>query len=70
VRIRPRGEIFGFSAANGLWQNNDRVKMLAGLLRPSSGQVRLFHPAPVDGRVPTTAAAGLGTMSAGRFSLV
>ncbi|APD48612.1 ribosome-associated ATPase/putative transporter RbbA [Synechococcus sp. CS-602] len=51
VRIE-RGEIFGFLGSNGCGKTTT-MKMLAGLLPASSGQVRLFHQ-PLDAGDLTT----------------
>jgi ABC-2 type transport system ATP-binding protein len=51
----PRGEVFGFLGPNGAGKSTS-VKMLLGLVRPSSGSARVLGHAPGD--PPTMARVG------------
>jgi ABC-2 type transport system ATP-binding protein len=48
--VIPPGEIFGFLGANGAGKSST-IKMLLGLIRPSSGRVLLFGRPPDDSAV-------------------
>lgn len=47
LRVRP-GEVYGFLGPNGAGKTTT-LRMVLGLIRPSSGQVRLFGSAPGPG---------------------